>query len=306
MHPPRLGLFLPTMAPRDATPDDVVDAARHAEALGFESVWAVDQLISGRGVPILDSTVALAAAAGATSDLRLGYGVLVLPLRPVVWVAKEVASLQVVSGGRLLLGVGVGGDRHDRSWAAAGVPRRDRGRRTDAALAALPDLISGRSTTVGDAEVALAPGTDVPPILVGGTSEAALARTARHGDGWFGMPMAPAAQAGQVQRLEALASAHRRPTPGITGSMMIALDGDPTVPGLDELTRRLTDPDGLYGMPAEGVPDVLVTGGPDDAAQRLQDWADLGAERVVITVAAGSWHRQAELLAGASELVTSA
>src|SRR3954463_14247164 len=171
------------MAPRRASPDGVVPAARHAEALGFESVWAVDQLVSGTGVPIVDSTVALAAAAGATATIRLGYGVLILPLRPVVWAAKQAASLQLVSDGRLLLGVGVGGDRHDRSWAAAGVPRQERGRRTDDALAVLGDLITGKSVELDGRAVQLSPGVPAPPILVGGVADAALARTAAYGDG---------------------------------------------------------------------------------------------------------------------------
>ena len=59
---PAVGVFLPTMSERDDVPGDVVAAARHAEALGFDSVWAVDQLVSGTGVPIVDSTVALSAA----------------------------------------------------------------------------------------------------------------------------------------------------------------------------------------------------------------------------------------------------
>ncbi|MGZ4786156.1 MAG: LLM class flavin-dependent oxidoreductase, partial [Acidimicrobiales bacterium] len=84
---PAIGVFLPTMSERDERRPDVIAAARHLEDLGFESGWAVDQLIAGTGVPIVDSTVALSAAAGATSALRLAYGVMILPLRPVVWAA---------------------------------------------------------------------------------------------------------------------------------------------------------------------------------------------------------------------------
>ena len=87
MSTPRIGVFLPTMSATGAAVADVTAAARHAEQLGFESVWAVDQLIAGTGAPFIDSTVTLAAAAGATSRIRLAYGVMVLPLRPVVWAA---------------------------------------------------------------------------------------------------------------------------------------------------------------------------------------------------------------------------
>jgi alkanesulfonate monooxygenase SsuD/methylene tetrahydromethanopterin reductase-like flavin-dependent oxidoreductase (luciferase family) len=122
MPAPELGVVLPSMSPRGTVPDDMIAAARHAEDLGFESVWVVDQLVAGSGVPFLDSVVVLAAAAAATSRIRLGFGVMILPLRPVVWVAKQVGSLQHVSGDRVILGVGAGGDRHERSWVAAGDP----------------------------------------------------------------------------------------------------------------------------------------------------------------------------------------
>jgi alkanesulfonate monooxygenase SsuD/methylene tetrahydromethanopterin reductase-like flavin-dependent oxidoreductase (luciferase family) len=298
MARPDVGIFLPSISAPDGRPGDIAAAARHAEGLGLESVWAVDQLIGGRGAPIVESTVALAAAAGATSRVRLGFGVLILPLRPAAWVAKQVASLQYVSGGRVLLGVGVGGDRHEASWAAAGVPRQERGRRADAALRVLPALISGRPACLpGGAEVRLAPPAPVPPILVGGMSGAALRRAAEHGDGWFAMQAAVPPDA--LARLAGLAAGRGRPTPEVTASMMVALRGDPALPDAATLARQLADPDGPFGIPAERVPELLVTGDPDDIAARLADSARSGAARVVVTVTGGDWHRQAELLAEA-------
>jgi alkanesulfonate monooxygenase SsuD/methylene tetrahydromethanopterin reductase-like flavin-dependent oxidoreductase (luciferase family) len=299
-----VGVFLPTMTAPGEELIDIATSARRAEDLGFESAWAVDQLIAGTGVPFVDSTVALSAAAGATSRIMLAYGVMILPLRPVVWAAKQVASLQHVSDNRLLLGVGLGGDRHDLSWRAAGVPRRERGKRTDAALAVLPDLIAGRPADVDGTTVRLAPGAPVPPIIVGGMADAALARTAALADGWFALPVAPAQIAVAAKRLAELAAERGRPAPKITGSMLAAIDGDPALPRRGELTRRLTDPDGMFGMPADAVPDILVAGGPAAVAERISAWRAIGAERVVVTLAAGNWSRQAELLAEASALVT--
>jgi alkanesulfonate monooxygenase SsuD/methylene tetrahydromethanopterin reductase-like flavin-dependent oxidoreductase (luciferase family) len=296
---PEIGVFLPTMSERGEASADVVAAARHAEDLGFESVWAVDQLIAGTGVPFVDSTVALSAVAGATSRIHLAYGVMILPLRPVVWAAKHVASLQHVSGDRVLLGVGIGGDRHDRSWAAVGVPRRERGRRTDAALAALPDLIAGKAVDVDGTMVQLAPGVAVPPIVVGGMAEAALARAAAHADGWFALPLPPSQIAPVAGRLAELAATKARPVPTITGSVVAALHGDPALPDFDGLVRKLGDPDGIYGMPPDAVPDILVTGEPAAAAERIAELGAIGAARVVFTLAGGHWFRQAELLAEA-------
>lgn len=300
---PAIGVFLPTMTDGGPLPD-VVAAARHAEELGFESAWVVDQLVAGTGVPFVDSTVALSAAAGATSQIKLAYGVMILPLRPVVWAAKHVASLQQVSGGRLLFGAGIGGDRHALSWAAAGVPRRERGRRTDAALAVLPDLVAGKAVEVDGISVQLSPGVAVPPILVGGVSEAALARTAAYADEWFALPVPPAMVAELAERLAELAAARGRPTPPTTGSLMAAITGDPALPDEAGLLRRMTDPDGMFGVPAEAVAGSVATGGPAEIAGRLHSVLDIGAKRVVVTLAAGDWFRQAELLAEASALLT--
>lgn len=281
--------------------------ARHAEELGFESVWVVDQLIAGAGTPILDSTIALAAAAAATTRVRLGFGLMILPLRPTIWVAKQVASLQHVSGDRVILGVGAGGDRHDRSWAAAGVPRRERGRRTDAALRVLPYLLAGTPVRLDEQPdsptVQQAPGVSVPPILVGGMSDAAITRAVEFADGWFLLPVPPAMVANAKARLAEVAASRRRPAPAITISIVTTISGDPALPEQDALVRLLTDVNGPYGMPAEQVSTIVVTGGPAAIAARLSEYAEVGVQRVVVTLPAGDWRRQAELLADARTLL---
>jgi alkanesulfonate monooxygenase SsuD/methylene tetrahydromethanopterin reductase-like flavin-dependent oxidoreductase (luciferase family) len=232
----------------------------------------------------------------------LGFGVLVVPLHPLVWVAKQIASLQHVSNDRVLLGVGVGGDRHARSWAAAGVPRSERGRRLDAALAVLPDLIAGRPANLEDGAepVQLAPPATVPPVLVGGMADAALDRAVAHG-GFFGLPVPPEMVAATVARLDEKAAAAGRPRPAVTTGLMAAVEGDPTLPGDDELARRLTDPDGKYGMP-EGAPaEMVVRGGPSAITERLAALADVGVGRVVVDIPGTDWFRQAELVAEAGQ-----
>lgn len=304
---PAIGAFLPTMTEPGERPGDVGAAARHAEDLGLESVWVVDQLVAGTGAPFVDSVVALAAAAATTERIRLGFGVAILPLRPTVWLAKQVASLQVVSNGRILLGIGAGGDRHDRSWAAAGVERRRRGRMTDDAIATLPELIAGTPSALpdvaGNPTVTLAPGATPPPVLVGGMSEAAMARAATLGADWFVMPLPPAAIAGARDRMAEVAAAHGRAAPGITAGMLAAVDGDPALGDDDEIARRLTNPDGVFGMPGEAVAEMLVRGGPEAVAERLAALGGAGVDRVVLSSAAGNWHRQVELLAEARALL---
>ncbi|HEX4226659.1 MAG TPA: LLM class flavin-dependent oxidoreductase [Pseudonocardiaceae bacterium] len=293
-----VGVLLPTMS-ANGSPGDVVAAARQAEDAGLDSVWVVDQLVAGTGVPVLDSLTALAAAAAVTDRVKLGVGVLILPLRPIAWVAKQVASLQHISGDRLLLGVGVGGDRHDRSWAAAGVSARERGRLTDAALDVLPALIAGQPTRIGDAEIQLSPAATVPPIIVGGMSDAAVRRAALHGDGWFPLG-GPDNIDEQRARLAAEVAKTGRPMPELTANAVVALPDDPELPDRAGILQVLTDPDGMFGFPPDAAEDTLVHGDPSVVAEHLAAFAAQGVRRVVVTLPAGDWLRQAELLGKAA------
>ncbi|MEV6285914.1 LLM class flavin-dependent oxidoreductase [Kribbella sp. NPDC051770] len=215
-----LGLFLPTAE----AGREVAEAARVAEAAGAGSVWATDHLVASG--PMVDSTVALTTAAAVTSRVKVGYGVMLLALRPAAWAAKQVASLQQVSGDRVVLGVGTGNPAHgDVGWRAARVSYADRGRLTDEALEVLPDLVAGRAAVVEDVEVTLAPGAAVPPILVAGAGTKALERAARFGDGWvpIGLPLGEVA--GRLELLGELAAKHGRPRPTIS-IVAPALDAD--------------------------------------------------------------------------------
>jgi hypothetical protein len=109
------------MTPPGQVPGDVVAAAPHAEEVGFESVWAVDQLVAGTGAPVFESVVTLSAVASATSRIGLGFGVMIAPLCPVAWIAKQVATLQHLSGRPT-----PDDRRHVAGGAAAGGPLRRR------------------------------------------------------------------------------------------------------------------------------------------------------------------------------------
>ena len=300
-----VGVVLPSMSRRDGRPGDIPALARQAEQLGFESLWVVDQLVAGTGVPVLDSLTALAAAAAITDRIRLGVGVLIAPLRPVAWIAKQVATLQYLSGDRVLLGIGAGGDRHDAAWQAAGVPRRERGHRTDEALRLLPGLIAGRPSrlTPEGAEVVLSPGVTVPPIVIGGNSDAAARRAGQFGDEWFvlaGPEELPRYQAAAAEQ----AARFGRPVPAITTNLMVAMDDDPTLPGPDRVVSLLTDPDGMFGIPPGQAAGAVVTGSPKVIARHLTRFADAGAHRTIISFVAGAWPRQAELVAEARSQLT--
>ena len=185
--PPALGVILPTMAERRQPVADVVSAARHAEDLGFESAWAIDQLVAGTGVPFLDGTVALSAAAerqapcvSATASRSSHCGPWPgrpsrsRPLATHLWRSCAVRGRRRWRPARPLLG-------------CRRVPRAAWSR-TDAALRVLPDLIAGNPVDLEGTTLTAAPGVTVPPIIVRGMADAALARAARYADGWYALP----------------------------------------------------------------------------------------------------------------------
>lgn len=204
-----VGVRLPTSDPFGDGAFPVVEAARRAEAAGFDAVWVGDHLAFQ--APILDALVALGAVAAVTDRVGVGLAVLLAALREPVALAKQLATLQVLSGGRLVLGVGVGGESA-AEWAAVGVPVTERGRRTDAVLDALPWLLAGRPGTLYDRPVpALTPAVSAPALVVGGRSDAALRRTVAHGADWLGIWASPERVRRTRERLDELADGARRP-----------------------------------------------------------------------------------------------
>ncbi|WP_329259401.1 LLM class flavin-dependent oxidoreductase [Actinoallomurus sp. NBC_01490] len=290
----RIGVILPTVAVQSTQDLDLAAAARHAEAVGLDSVWHGDHLATGAAS--LDAPVALAVAAAATERVVIGASVFVPAIRPLAWAAKQVATLQYVSGGRLVLGVGSGGG--PAQWAAAGVPYGERGGRTDTALELLPALLAGDRVRLPDEpagpEVELAPPVPAPPIWVGNASTVALRRAARLGDGWFPSLVPPREVAIGAARLGELSARYRRPVPVIAIGVTGVLGAGPGVPTRTEIASSISEG---YGRPLDQVMPIPVTGSPAEAAERLAAYRDAGAEHVVVGLAGGDWRRQCGLLA---------
>lgn len=189
-------------------PASAIEFARAAEAAGFESLWTVEHVVvpagyqseypydrSGRmpgpeDAPIPDPLVWLAFLASATSTINLGTGVLILPQRNPVVLAKELATLDVLSGGRLLLGIGSGWLAEE--FDAIGVPFAERGKRTDDSVAAMRALWSEEKashesafTSFHDCISRPQPVGGAIPVHVGGHTDVAARRAGRLGDGFF-------------------------------------------------------------------------------------------------------------------------
>jgi probable F420-dependent oxidoreductase len=235
----QFGIHLPQYG-RSAGAEGIGRAARQAEDLGFADVWVSDHLAVPTGVPypapfLFEPLVTLTWAATHTSTIRLGTGVLVLPYRQPLHLAKELASLDVLADGRVLLGIGAGW--LEAEFDALGVPFDERGPRTDDALSALracweqrPVDYEGRFYQLRDLQFLPQPGRI--PVWSGGTSERALRRATTVCDGWQGAYQDPAAIEPIVARL-------RRERPESTFTISVRVDWDGIAGDLDQYARQL-------------------------------------------------------------------
>ena len=228
---PRCGVLLPNFdAVRSGEPPRIVAAAQLAEELDFDAAWVGDHLACP--APGLDAPACLAAAAAVTGRIGLGFSVMLLGLRAPAWAAKQLITIDALSGGRLLLGVGVGGEFPDE-FTAAGVPVTQRGARLDDALHVLGDLLTGEAVTYeGRSQTVTSPALEPsmaapPPIYVGGRGEPAMKRAARCGDMWLPMWLTPERVA---ERSRAAGRAGRaiagRPAPGTALLIGVHIDDD--------------------------------------------------------------------------------
>jgi probable F420-dependent oxidoreductase len=266
-----LGVAVRSMGPQ-SQPEVLLACVRAAEDAGLADVWVQDHLAippddaEGSGGRYLDPLTALAWLAGRTSRIGLGTGVLNLPYRPALPTAKAIATVQELSGGRLRLGVGVGW--MDPEFRALGVPRAERGRRSDAALDFLHRAFASDVVAEHDQPFLFLPRPARPPIYVGGSGEHALRRAARYGDAWFPMGGDPAALAAGRARLADLAAEFGRPRAGI-----VAFAGfDPRAPA------RVAD---TVGALREAGVDRLVAGVRYADADAFADHVAFLAESVL-------------------------
>jgi probable F420-dependent oxidoreductase len=194
----KYGIAIRNMGPQ-ATKRTIRACVRTAEQLGYDSIVVSDHLCippdqtEGSGGRYLDVLASLAFIAGASERIRLGVSVLVLPYRPAVLTAKQVATIQELSGGRMILGVGVGW--MEPEFQALGVEKKLRGKISDETLRVLRHLFTHEAEAyhgelVNFPAFVFAPRPPCPPIWVGGNGAAAIRRTVEFGDGWH--PMLPA------------------------------------------------------------------------------------------------------------------
>ena len=303
--PVSIGVSFPeSIVPGTPLPD-IAGLAVLAEQAGLDGVWVGDRLAVGE-LSVLDSGLTLAVAAAVTSSITVGYAVYVPSLRPLAWAVRQVATLQHIAGGRLQLGVAIGGGS-DAEYLAAGFRRSDRARRTDEFLTRLPGLLAGQplpsegGASDSDA-VRLTPAVPVPPLWIGGTSLPALRRAVRFGDGWLSGLQTPEEFAASRRRLFGLCDEAGRPRP-LTGIGLHAAIGTGSDRDLAEVTAGTMR--SMYGVPADRAREVAIAGTPAQVASQLARYAEAGADVIVVVCDPAPSPKSWQLLADVRLLLTS-
>jgi probable F420-dependent oxidoreductase len=267
-----------------------------AEELPLDSVWQGGHVLPPS--PTGEAITRLALLTAWTERLRVGSAVLVLPLYHPVVVAKQLADLDARSGGRLTVGVGVGGD-FAGEFAAVGVPVGERGPRTDEAMDVMRALWSGEPVThhgrfVDLDGVELRPVADPggttgrpggPPLVVSGRKPPAMRRAARRGDGWMPYLVSPDAYARSVATVRAEAEAAGRDLAAFEWMLYLYCsvrpDGDRARDDVASFLGR------AYGdKPGAMLDRIAPAGTPEEVAAKVQPYVDAGARHIVISPAA--------------------
>ena len=230
----RLGVFFAPWGPA-ASLSGAGKVVHQAESSGFETLWTGDHLLfpevqnsrypyNSQGqspfaaqTPLLEAVTLLAYFAGTSDTIGLGIGVYVLPLRHPILSARQLANVQTLSHGRLIVGIGVGWLREE--FEALGVPFDQRGDLTDEYIAALHHLWRGAEVPFREKHLSIEPAgfapkpEPIPPLIIGGNSDRALRRAARLGDGWHPLRLSPLQARAGIDKLEQFAELeHRDPT----------------------------------------------------------------------------------------------
>ncbi|WP_251092116.1 LLM class F420-dependent oxidoreductase [Streptomyces sp. Caat 7-52] len=263
-----------------ARPEIVRAVARAAEAHGFSRLWVGEHVVlvdapvsrypyadDGRiAVPAdadwLDPLLTLAYAAAVTDRIGLATGVLLLPEHNPVVVAKQAATLDVLSAGRFTLGVGIGWSADE--FTALGVPFAGRGRRTEEYLAAMRTLwredvatFEGECVRFRDVRVNPKPVRDRRiPVVMGGNGDAALRRAATIADGWYGFNLSAAEAVERASVLAGHCAEHNRP-PGEVGMAVALTDAAPEL---------------LPGLARAGVTELVVVEAPPATPEEATRW----------------------------------
>ena len=289
---------------------NVGEFARRAEDLGFDRVTIGEHVMDGKPPrPTMMGIPAMAAAAGATSRIRVLTGIVIAPLYHPVMLAKLVATLDQISGGRLDFGIGVSGQRDTVvEFEALEIPVNTRGRRTDEMLDVMKQLWTGESVShhgrffnFDDITLLPKPAQEPhPPIWVAGRSDAAVRRAAIDGDGWYPYLFTVNRIRRSNQNVRELAEQSGRDLSnynwGLNQPTAIDVDPDQALAvAVSHIGQRYVTPE----RSAEDIARALcITGNAEDCVGAIQERIDAGVREFILGFLAGEpedYFRQMEL-----------
>ncbi len=293
---PKLSIGFITGAPNPAT---ARATALLAERLGYHSLWVGDHIAFA--VPILDPLLQLAQLAAFSERLALGTAVYLLPLRHPVPAAKQIASLDTLCAGRLIFGVGVGGE-FPGEYAACGVPVSERGARLSEAIPLLRGLVTGREME-GTGRFYRFPPTKLlpaspqpggPPIWCGGRSRAALERTGRIADGWVSYVVTPDRYRDGLEQIARAASqADRELSSFGTGHLLFVRLDTTREKALDTAAAHLSRRYAMDFRSAAGR--YAALGRPEDVAEQIAAFQAVGLRHVILDLVGPGEDRDEQL-----------
>lgn len=287
----------------DGVPDrqTLVALARDVEAAGFDSIHVGDHI--QWHVPILEPTTLMATFAAVTERVRVASDVIILPLRDPVLMAKTLASLDVMSGGRIIFGIGLGGD-YALEYEVMRIPLKERGSRADESLELIRGLLSherfsyqGRHVIVSDVEITPRPVQHPIPVWVGGFSDAALRRAAKYGDAWVAAFCGPDKFARLASRLRELRAGQPGAVADFTFAALVFVNVDPDAGRARADAARYIER--VYRLDGQRIIDRFGVVGPIEAcADKLREFTRIGADYIVLSLACDhrDWRRQVESL----------
>ncbi len=266
--------------------DDIAANAQRAEQQGYDFV-GVGEHVFFHG-PIGNGLITLAAAAGATRSIKLMSTITLVPLYPAALLAKQVATLDIISGGRFNLGVGVGGE-YKKEFSAVGVPVNQRGARTNETLEVLHKLFtednvtfSGKFNTLDQVTLAPQPRQKPLPIWISGRSEAALRRCAKFGTGWLPYMYTPEQLRISVDKINHYAQDMGRNKPKPGQFIFFAVHEDRQL-AINMAAERLSK---QYQQDFSTlVHKYALAGDPDDCVARIKEYVAAGSRTVMLASA---------------------
>jgi probable F420-dependent oxidoreductase len=267
--------------------EDYFQWLRHCEAGGVDSIWQTDRIISKQ--PMLECFVAMAAIAGATAKIRFGFNVASIALRDPIMVAKQCATIDMLSKGRLLPAFGLG-SAMSQDYVATGTPTKRRGKKADEALELVSRLwreddvtFQGEFYQYKAATISPKPHNARIPLWIGGSSDVAIKRTARIGTGWLGGIDSPASVGRVIRGIKAeLTNLDRDIDEDHYGATFSFRIGDKDHPAVQSAAAR-------FKQLGKDPNDYLVAGDAAAVVSRVNEYIDAGASKfVLLPIAANS------------------